>query len=182
MSRNEGRGGKLALAVGAIGVVFGDIGTSPLYALRECFSPKHGIAVLPDNVLGIVSIILWTLSLIVCVKYLTFVLRADNKGEGGILALISLVSRYIPKGSKRRAGFVTGLGILGAALLYSYGVITPAVSVLSAIEGLEVFTPSLQPFVLPLAFVILVCIFPLQSRGTAKVGRVFGPLIRSGSP
>ena len=177
MSSNEGRSGKFALAVGAIGVVFGDIGTSPLYALRECFSPRHGIAIQSENILGIVSLILWTLSLIVCVKYLGFVLRADNKGEGGILALVSLVSRYIPKGSKRRAGFVTALGILGAALLYSDGMITPAVSVLSAIEGLEVITPKLAPYVLPLALLILVCLFPLQSRGTAKVGRVFGPII-----
>jgi KUP system potassium uptake protein len=175
--RNEGRRRQLALAVGAIGVVFGDIGTSPLYALRECFSPKHGIAVEADNILGIVSLLLWTLSLIVCVKYLGFVLRADNKGEGGILALASLVSRFIPAGSKRRAGFVTALGILGAALLYSDGMITPAVSVLSAIEGLEVITPKFIPYILPLALVILVCLFPLQSRGTARVGKVFGPII-----
>jgi KUP system potassium uptake protein len=177
MSSIEGRGRALTLAVGAIGVVFGDIGTSPLYALRECFSPKHGLEVMPDNVLGMVSLIVWTLSLIVCVKYLGFVLRADNKGEGGILALVSLVSRYIPKGGKRRASFIASLGILGAALLYSDGMITPAVSVLSAIEGLEVITPRFTPFVLPLALVILVCLFPLQSRGTARVGRVFGPLI-----
>jgi KUP system potassium uptake protein len=175
MSRSEGR--KLALAVGAIGVVFGDIGTSPLYALRECFSLRHGIAVETDNILGIVSLLIWTLSLIVCVKYLGIVLMADNKGEGGILALVSLVSRYIPKGSRRRAGFVTGLGILGAALLYSDGMITPAVSVLSAIEGLEVITPRFLPFILPLSLIVLVALFPLQSRGTTKVGRVFGPII-----
>jgi KUP system potassium uptake protein len=177
VSTKEVRGQGLALAVGAIGVVFGDIGTSPLYALRECFSPKHGIEVQADNVLGIVSTLFWALSLIVCVKYLGFVLRADNKGEGGILALVSLVSRYIPKDSKRRAGFIAALGILGAALLFSDGMITPAVSVLSAIEGLEVITTGFTPYVLPLALVILVALFPMQSRGTAKVGRVFGPLI-----
>jgi KUP system potassium uptake protein len=171
------RSHRLALAVGAIGVVFGDIGTSPLYALRECFSPKHGIPVDPENILGIVSLLIWALSLIVCVKYLGIVLKADNRGEGGIIALVSLVSRYIPKGSKRRAGFVTTLGILGAALLYSDGMITPAVSVLSAIEGLEVITPRFVPYILPISLVILVGLFPMQARGTAKVGRVFGPLI-----
>jgi KUP system potassium uptake protein len=177
MGSIEGRGRGFALALGAIGVVFGDIGTSPLYALRECFSPRHGISVDPENILGIVSLLVWTLSLIVCVKYLLIVLRADNKGEGGILALVSLVSRCIPKDGKRRAGFVAGLGILGAALLYSDGMITPAVSMLSAIEGLEVVTPRFTPFVLPLAIAILVCLFPLQSRGTARVGRLFGPII-----
>ncbi len=177
MGNNEGSGHQLTLAIGAIGVVFGDIGTSPLYALRECFSPKHGIAVQADNILGIVSLLIWTLSLVVCVKYLGFVLRADNKGEGGILALVSLVSRYIPKDSKRRAGFVAILGIVGAALLYSDGMITPAVSVLSAIEGLEVITPRFMPYVEPLAIVVLIALFPMQARGTAKVGRVFGPLI-----
>jgi K+ transporter len=175
-ARREGSS-KLALAIGAIGVVFGDIGTSPLYALRECFSPAHGIAVESDNILGIVSLLVWALSLIVCVKYLGFVLRADNKGEGGILALVSLVSRYLPSGSGRRMGFVAGLGILGTALLYSDGMITPAVSVLSAIEGLEVITPKLTPYVLPLSLIVLIALFPFQSRGTAKVGRVFGPLI-----
>jgi len=175
MSSSGGR--KLGLAVGAIGVVFGDIGTSPLYALRECFSPRHGIPVVADNILGIVSLLIWTLSLIVCVKYVGIVLKADNKGEGGILALVSLVSRYIPKESTRRAGFVTALGILGAALLYSDGMITPAVSVLSAIEGLEVITPRFLPYILPLSLIVLVGLFPMQARGTAKVGRIFGPII-----
>jgi KUP system potassium uptake protein len=177
MNSHDTRDRKLALAVGAIGVVFGDIGTSPLYALRECFSPAHGIAVQRDNILGIVSLLVWALSLVVCVKYLTIVLRFDNKGEGGILALVSLVSRYIPKDSKRRAGFLAALGILGAALLYSDGMITPAVSVLSAIEGLEVVTPAFSPFIIPLSLAVLIALFPMQSRGTAKVGRVFGPLI-----
>jgi KUP system potassium uptake protein len=174
---NESPRHQLALAVGAIGVVFGDIGTSPLYALRECFSATHGIAVKTENILGIVSLLIWTLSLIVCIKYLVIVLRADNRGEGGILALVSLVSRYVPKGSKRRAGFMAVLGILGTALLYSDGMITPAVSVLSAMEGLEVITPKFIPYILPLSLIVLVALFPMQSRGTAKVGRVFGPLI-----
>ena len=124
-----------------------------------------------------VSLLIWTLSLIVCVKYLIIVLRADNKGEGGILALVSLVSRYVPKGSKRRAGFLATLGILGAALLYSDGMITPAISVLSSIEGLEVVTPRFVPYIVPLSLLVLVCLFPPQARGTSKVGRVFGPII-----
>jgi KUP system potassium uptake protein len=177
VSNNEGGRRKYTLALAAIGVVFGDIGTSPLYALRECFSPVHGVAAEGENVLGIVSLLVWSLSLIVCVKYLGIVLRADNKGEGGILALVSLVSRYIPKGSKRRAGFLAVLGIIGTALLYSDGMITPAVSVLSAIEGLEVITPKFLPYILPLSLVVLVALFPLQSKGTAKVGRVFGPIL-----
>ena len=177
MGNNEAGRRKYPLALGAIGVVFGDIGTSPLYALRECFSPAHGIAVESDNILGIVSLLIWSLSLIVCVKYLAVVIRVDNRGEGGILALVSLVSRYIPKGSKRRAGFVAALGILGTALLYSDGMITPAVSVLSAIEGLEVITPRFIPYILPLSLIVLVALFPYQSRGTATVGRVFGPIL-----
>ncbi len=177
MSKNGDRNRQLTLAVGAIGVVFGDIGTSPLYALRECFSATHGVPVDADNILGVVSLLIWTLSLIVCVKYLIIVLRADNKGEGGILALVSLVSRYVPKGSKRRAGFLATLGILGAALLYSDGMITPAISVLSSIEGLEVVTPRFVPYIVPLSLLVLVCLFPPQARGTSKVGRVFGPII-----
>ncbi len=177
MSKNGDRGRRLTLAIGAIGVVFGDIGTSPLYALRECFSAAHGVPVDAENVLGVVSLLIWTLSLIVCVKYLIIVLRADNKGEGGILALVSLVSRYVPKGSKRRAGFLAALGILGAALLYSDGMITPAISVLSSIEGLEVVTPRFVPYIVPLSLLVLVCLFPPQARGTSKVGRVFGPII-----
>jgi KUP system potassium uptake protein len=177
VSKNGDRGRRLTLAIGAIGVVFGDIGTSPLYALRECFSAAHGVPVDAENVLGVVSLLIWTLSLIVCVKYLIIVLRADNKGEGGILALVSLVSRYVPKGSKRRAGFLAALGILGAALLYSDGMITPAISVLSSIEGLEVVTPRFVPYIVPLSLLVLVCLFPPQARGTSKVGRVFGPII-----
>jgi KUP system potassium uptake protein len=179
MSNNEGRGrGRgLALTLGAIGVVFGDLGTSPLYALRECFSPIHGIASSRDNVVGIVSLLFWSLSLIVCVKYLGLVLRADNRGEGGILALVSLVSRYLPKDSVRRRSFFAILGVLGAALLLSDGMITPSITVLSAIEGLEVITPGFKPYIVPLTLLILVLLFLPQSRGTAKVGRVFGPII-----
>jgi len=177
MTSNVSRRRNFTLALAAIGIVFGDIGTSPLYALRECFSPVHGISIDRDNIVGIVSLLLWALSLVVCVKYLGIVLRADNRGEGGILALVSLVSRQLPKGSPRRAAFIALLGIIGAALLYSDGMITPAVSVLSAIEGLEVISPNFIPYIVPLAVVVLLCLFPAQSKGTAKVGRIFGPVI-----
>ena len=177
MNSTEGRRHKFTLAIGAIGVVFGDIGTSPLYALRECFSPEHGIAVERDNIVGIVSLLIWALSLIVCVKYLAIVLRADNRGEGGILALVSLVSRQLPKSSVRRNAFIALLGIIGAALLYSDGMITPAVSVLSAIEGLKLISPNFIPYIIPLSILVLVALFPAQAKGTAKVGRVFGPVI-----
>jgi KUP system potassium uptake protein len=171
------RSRKLTLLIGAIGVVFGDLGTSPLYALRECFSPKHGLEASRDNVIGIVSLILWSLSLVVCLKYLLIVLRADNKGEGGILSLIALASRYVPKDRTRRLALFSVLGILGAALLYSDGMITPAISVLSAVEGLEVISSGFKPYILPLSVIILIALFPAQSRGTAKVGKVFGPVI-----
>jgi KUP system potassium uptake protein len=168
---------QLGLMIAALGIVFGDIGTSPLYALRESFAATGGLAVHPENVVGIVSLLLWTLTLIVCVKYLLIVLRADNKGEGGILALVSLISRYVPKDHAKRAGFVTILGIVGAALLYSDGMLTPAVSVLSAIEGLTMVTPRLEPYILPVSLVVLVALFPFQSRGTSKMGRIFGPVL-----
>ena len=165
------------LAVAALGVVFGDIGTSPLYALRECFAPERGVQITQASVLGIVSLLVWTLTLIVCVKYVGIVMRADNKGEGGILALVSLVGRNLPKESRKRAGLIATLGIIGAALLLSDGMITPAISVLSAVEGLHDFAPSLGAFVVPISLVVLVLLFPFQSGGTAKVGRIFGPVL-----
>ena len=177
MIDNASRAKKLGITVAALGIVFGDIGTSPLYALRESFSANSGMQIQPDNVIGIVSLLIWTLSLIVCVKYLTFVLRADNKGEGGILALVSLISRYIPKDHVRRTVFVSTLGILGAALMYSDGMLTPAVSVLSAIEGLTVVKPSLSPYIVPISLVVLVALFPFQRRGTNKMGKIFGPVL-----
>ncbi|MFZ4617579.1 MAG: potassium transporter Kup, partial [Rectinemataceae bacterium] len=165
------------LALAAIGVVFGDIGTSPLYALRECFAPGRGIEPNPENVIGLVSLLLWVLTLIVSVKYLVLVLRADNKGDGGILALVSLVGRNLPKGSKRRAGVLTLIGIIGASLLYSDGMLTPAVTVLSAIEGLKDVSPLFTNWVVPLTLVILLLLFAFQSKGTQKVGVLFGPVI-----
>jgi KUP system potassium uptake protein len=177
MENQKGRGREIALALSAIGVVFGDIGTSPLYALRESFSTLHGIDVSQASVIGIVSLLIWTLSLVVCVKYLCFVLRADNKGEGGILALVSLIAKYVKKSKPGKIGIVTVLGITGAALLYSDGMLTPAVSVLSAIEGLTVLDPSFKAWVLPIAFAVLLLLFPFQNRGTEKIGLIFGPVL-----
>ncbi len=164
------------LVLGALGIVYGDIGTSPLYAFRESFHEHHNIAVSPDNILGILSLIFWALILVISVKYLVFVLRADNHGEGGILALTALVSpvRAAKRGSPRW-GLIM-LGIFGTALLYGDGIITPAISVLSAVEGLEIATPALEPYILPITITILVGLFLFQSRGTEQVGKVFGPV------
>ena len=162
------------LALAALGVVYGDIGTSPLYALRECFHTHGGVPITPPNVLGILSLILWSLIMVVSVKYLSFVMRADNQGEGGILALLALVT---PKSSALpwRRTILVLLGLFGAALLYGDGVITPAISVLSAIEGLNVITHRFEPVVVPVAIAILVGLFAVQKRGTAGLGAVFGP-------
>jgi KUP system potassium uptake protein len=177
MNTQQKSGRLFALAISALGVVFGDIGTSPLYALRESFAPSLGLSTDSSNVIGIVSVLMWTLTLVVCVKYLSFVLRADNKGEGGILALVSLMSKYLPKKTAGKIGLVTILGITGAALLYSDGMLTPAVTVLSSIEGLVVFNPNFAEFVLPITLVILVLLFPFQNRGTEKIGMIFGPIM-----
>ena len=177
MLNKPSRAKEAGLTLAALGIVFGDIGTSPLYALRESFAVSTGMQTQAANIIGIVSLLIWTLSLVVCVKYLGFVLRADNKGEGGILALISLISRFIPKDHAKRAAFAATLGIIGAALLYSDGMLTPAISVLSAIEGLNIITPRLTPYVVPLSLIVLVAIFPFQSRGTANIGRIFGPIL-----
>ena len=166
-----------ALVLGALGVVYGDIGTSPLYALRECFHGSHGIAPTRDNVLGVLSLIFWSLTLIISIKYLVFVMRADNEGEGGILALLALVAKQ----PSRRAGgarpVLIGLGLFGAALLYGDGMITPAISVLGAVEGLTVATHVFEPYVVPLAIAILMGLFLIQPRGTERVGRIFGPVM-----
>ncbi len=162
------------LCLTAMGVVYGDIGTSPLYALRECFFGHHAVPVTSANILGVLSLIVWTLIVVVTLKYHVYVLRADNRGEGGILALLSLVR---DRESGTRQLLVTTLGLFGAALLYGDGILTPAISVLSAIEGLEVATPLLAPFVVPLTIGILVGLFLFQRKGTAAVGAVFGPVI-----
>jgi KUP system potassium uptake protein len=168
----------LALSLGALGVVYGDIGTSPLYALRECFAPEHNVIATTSNILGVLSLIFWALTLIVSVKYLTFVMRADNKGEGGILALLSLAfpERKSAQAGKTTAVFVC-LGLFGAALLYGDGMITPAISVLGAIEGLKVATPGLERWVVPITVAILVGLFSVQRVGTGSVGRFFGPVM-----
>jgi len=167
----------LLLAFGALGVVYGDIGTSPLYAVRECFHGPHSIAVSRGNVLGVLSLVFWALTLIVSIKYIAFVLRADNKGEGGVLALMSLAMPekrgQQPKGVSR---WVLLIGVFGSALLYGDGIITPAVSILGAIEGLNVATPKFEPFVIPLAIVIIVGLFAVQRHGTGRVGKMFGPV------
>jgi len=166
----------LTLSLAALGVVYGDIGTSPLYALRECFNPKHGVAVTPDNILGILSLIFWSLTIVISFKYLIFVMRADNRGEGGILALMSLVRARSGPPSLRRS-ILIALGIFGAALLYGDGMITPAISVLSAIEGLEIATPLFAPYIVPITIAVLVVLFVVQRAGTAKVGAIFGPVM-----
>ena len=184
-----GNGAMVKLAIGALGVVYGDIGTSPLYAVKECFTQPHGVAVSHQNVLGILSLIFWSLMLVIVVKYLTFIMRADNDGEGGILALLALVSTPISTSarasipppskaggpSKMTRGALVLLGIFGAALLYGDGMITPAISVLSAIEGLGVATHALDSVVVPITCGILIGLFLVQKRGTAKIGAFFGP-------
>ena len=165
------------LSLTALGVVYGDIGTSPLYALRECFRGRHAIAPTPANVLGVLSLIFWSLALVVSLKYLAVVLRADNRGEGGILALMALIQRGRLMRGARSRWLMPTLGLFGAALLYGDGAITPAISVLSAVEGLQVATPVFEPYVLPLTILILVALFFIQQRGTARVGAVFGPVM-----
>lgn len=168
---------RAALALGALGIVYGDIGTSPLYSLREAFTGHgHEMTVNTENVYGICSLAFWSLIIIISVKYLMFVMRADNHGEGGILALTSLVT---PKneGAARRAGILVTLGLFGTALLFGDGVITPAISVLSAVEGLEEVSPSFEPWVVPIAIAIMVGLFSVQRRGTGAVGKIFGPVM-----
>lgn len=164
------------LTLAALGVVYGDIGTSPLYAMRECFHGEYGIAPTRANVLGVLSLMIWALVMIVTVKYLTFVLMADNHGEGGILALTALLSSADSGKARRRLGLVA-LGLFGACLLYGDGMITPAISVLSAVEGIRIITPVFTPYVIPLTIVIISGIFLIQRRGSARVGGMFGPIV-----
>ena len=176
-SKESPEGRRLAvLALGALGVVYGDIGTSPLYALKECFTGPHGVPVTKGNVLGVLSLIFWSLNFVVTLKYLTVVMRADNRGEGGILALLALVR---PHGEGRPTGayrWLIGIGLFGAALLYGDGIITPAISVLGAVEGLSVATPALSQWIVPIAVVIISALFAVQRRGTAGIGNIFGPI------
>jgi KUP system potassium uptake protein len=174
--QKEASGGRLAkLSLAALGVVFGDIGTSPLYAIRESFHGEYGIPVTHENILGLLSLMFWALVVIVSFKYLTYVVRADNNGEGGVLALTALLKRTnIHKG--RGAGLVA-VGLFGACLLYGDGMITPAISVLSAVEGIRIIMPTFEPYVIPLTIVIIAGLFLLQRQGTARVGSLFGPVI-----
>jgi len=166
----------ITVAIAAMGVVYGDIGTSPLYAMKEAFNGPHAVAVTPENILGILSLIFWALIITVTFKYVVFITRADNRGEGGIMALTALALRT--KGaSPRMLWLLSGLGIFGAALFYGDAVITPAMSVLSAVEGLEVATPVFKPYVVPLTLIILTGIFLVQPRGTASISALFGPVM-----
>ncbi len=168
---------RMLLALGALGVVFGDIGTSPLYAFRECFN-LSGTEPSVDNILGILSLIFWALTLVISVKYMMFVMRADNKGEGGILSLMALVTKNMaPEASFRRKSLIAVLGLAGAALLYGDGVITPAISVLSAVEGLKVVTTYFEPAVVPITLILIAGLFFMQFVGTGRIGFVFGPII-----
>ncbi|OFZ34923.1 MAG: potassium transporter Kup [Bdellovibrionales bacterium GWC1_52_8] len=166
------------IVIGAIGVVYGDIGTSPLYAIKESFSPGHGLALVPENIFGIISLVFWSLILVVSIKYLGFILNAANRGEGGIAALLALL---IPRSKKfqilKHPKPVIVLGLFGAGLLYGDGIITPAISVLSAVEGLRIATPAFGPFVLPLTVAILVLLFSVQSRVSSRIGSIFGPVM-----
>jgi KUP system potassium uptake protein len=166
----------MSLVLGAIGVVYGDIGTSPLYTLRQCFVGEHPVALTTASVLGILSIILWALMIIVTAKYVTLIMRADNRGEGGILALTALVSRGMQKHGRRR-WWLVGFGIFGAAMFYGDGMITPAISVLGAVEGLEIIAPNLHPFIVPVTLIIVIVLFMIQKSGTTNVGRMFGPVM-----
>jgi KUP system potassium uptake protein len=164
------------LIVGAVGIVFGDIGTSPLYAFKECITGEHPMPATAGNVLGVLSLIVWSLTLVVTVKYLAFVMRADNDGEGGILALLALTPERM-RGRGRSIGFVALLVIAGAALLYGDGMITPAISVLSAVEGLGAEATGLKQYVVPITCVLLLGLFVIQSRGTDQIGKFFGPIM-----
>ena len=166
----------LPLVVGAIGVVYGDIGTSPLYTLRTAFTGPYGLSLTHDNILGVLSAIVWALLIVVTLKYITLIMRADNRGEGGILALTALVSRGVADRGRLR-WWLVGLGIFGAAMFYGDGMITPAITVLGAVEGLGIIAPALHPFIVPASVAILVALFAIQRKGTASLGAVFGPVM-----
>ncbi|MFZ1181047.1 MAG: potassium transporter Kup [Herbaspirillum sp.] len=164
------------ITLAALGVVFGDIGTSPLYALKECFSPEHGIAFSRDAILGIISMLFWSITIVVSLKYVLFVTRADNNGEGGVLALMALALRTAVSGSLR-ARLLMVLGVFGACMFYGDAVITPAISVLSAVEGMAVAAPETSHYVIPLTLLILIGLFLIQRHGTSLVGKLFGPIM-----
>ncbi|MEA3057987.1 MAG: system potassium uptake protein, partial [Sphingomonadales bacterium] len=164
------------LAIGAIGIVYGDIGTSPIYAFRETFAGHHVLKVDQLHIFGVLSLIFWSMMIIVTLKYVTIIMRADNKGEGGSLALLALINRTL-SGKKKWTSGVIMLGVFATALFYGDSMITPAVTVLSAVEGLETVNAGLTPFVIPIAIAILIGLFAIQARGTARVGLLFGPVM-----
>jgi KUP system potassium uptake protein len=168
--------GIVKLCVGAVGIVYGDIGTSPIYAFRETFAGHHGDTMTPDalHIYGVLSLIFWSMMIVVSFKYVSIIMRADNKGEGGSLALLALISRGSGQTTRIRTPLIVLLGVFACALFYGDSMITPAVSVLSAVEGLTTVEPSFQPFVIPIAIGILVGLFAIQARGTARVGALFG--------
>src|SRR6478672_1986841 len=164
-----------ALALLALGIVYGDIGTSPLYAAKETFNPEHGIPLTPENIIGGVSAIFWALMIIVSLKYVTLILRASNRGEGGIMALLALATSSVRDRPRLQMSLLV-LGVFGASLFYGDAVLTPAISVLSAVEGLEVGTAAFKPYVVPVSVGIIVSLFAIQRLGTAVVGLLFGPI------
>src|SRR5215208_1969046 len=176
VAHGHARGPLYKLVIGAIGIVYGDIGTSPIYAFRETFAGHHTL--IPDqlHIYGVLSLIFWSMMIIVTLKYLTIIMRADNKGEGGSLALLALINRQLG-GKKRWTAGIILLGVFATALFYGDSMITPAISVLSAVEGLTTVNSSLQPFVIPIAVGILIGLFAIQSHGTARVGLMFGPVM-----
>ncbi|MCL6486558.1 MAG: KUP/HAK/KT family potassium transporter, partial [Janthinobacterium lividum] len=176
MTSEHKKSSLVGLTLAAVGIVYGDIGTSPLYTLKTVFDPAHGLSVTHNNLLGIVSLIFWGLTLIVSLKYVTLVLRADNRGEGGIMALMALVLSSVSKSSRWHVPLMV-IGVFGATLFYGDSVITPAISVLSAIEGLEVATPAFSPYVVWLTIAVLVALYSVQSHGTAGIGRFFAPIM-----
>lgn len=176
-SKPESRAGLFALALGTLGVVYGDIGTSPLYSVRECFHGQHAVALNPTNILGVLSLVFWSLTVVITVKYVGFIMKADNRGEGGIFALLALLLGAKSRMSQRRRTVVILAAVFGATLLYGDGIITPAISVLSAIEGLEMATAAAKSIVVPLTCLILFGLFFLQKHGTQSIGRLFGPIM-----
>ena len=166
-----------ALSLAALGVVYGDIGTSPLYALKECVHGPHSVPPTVANVLGVLSLMFWSVILVVSVKYLTFIMKANNQGEGGILALLALLPESPKRKAIGRVSALTALVLFGACLLYGDGIITPAISVLSAVEGLGVATHRLDPVIVPVTVAIILALFAIQKRGTASIGRLFGPVM-----
>src|SRR3954471_7677175 len=175
-SHGHARGPLYKLVIGAIGIVYGDIGTSPIYAFRETFAGHHELKVDQLHIFGVLSLMFWSMMIIVTLKYVTIIMRADNKGEGGSLALLALINRTL-SGKKKWTSGVILMGVFATALFYGDSMITPAITVLSAVEGLTTVNAGLAPFVVPIAIAILVGLFAIQSRGTARVGLLFGPVM-----